>query len=155
MIRKYKPGDELFIGRIFNDAIFQIARDDYTAAQLEAWAKRPADPDYWKRRCLEKEPFVNEIDGKVVGFIELEPDGHIDCTYVDPAYARRGVMSELMDAVKREALTQRIPKLLAEVSITARGFFERHGFVHLKDNLFNVRGVSMLNYIMECILHGE
>jgi len=155
MIRRYQPGDEVFIGRIFHDAIFQLAKDDYSPAQLEAWAGPSVDPDRWKRRCLEKNPFVNEVDGKVAGFIELDPDGHIDCTYVDPAHAGRGVMSQLMDAVKEEAARQQMGGLAAEVSITARGFFERHGFVWVRDNIANVRGVSMVNYIMECRLNAE
>jgi putative acetyltransferase len=152
MIRRYQPGDHLFLGQIYYDAVHQLAAGDYTPAQLEAWASKPIGFDHWKTRCEIKQPFVKELDGRVIGFMELDGDGHIDCTYVDPAYARRGVMSEIMAEVKEEAQLLGVPKLFAEVSITARPFFERHGFHHVRDNFVTVRGETLMNYIMECPL---
>jgi len=154
MIRRYQPGDHLFIGQIYYDAVHQLAAADYTPGQLEAWASKPIGFDHWKTRCAIKQPFVKELDGRVVGFMELDGDGHIDCTYVDPAYSRRGVMSEIMEAVKREAKERGVPRLFAEVSITARPFFEKHGFIHVRDNLVPIRGETLANYIMECPLGG-
>jgi len=157
MIRKYKTGDEKFIAQIYHDAIYQLAAGDYSQAQLDAWANPPLDLDdvKHKHRCELKQPFVNERDGRVVGFMELDPDGHIDCVYVDPAYARLGVMSEIMKEVKHEAVRAGVTKLFAEVSKTARPFFEYHGFVWIRDNIVNVRGASLDNYIMECKITAE
>ena len=152
MVRRYQEGDHLFLGQIYHDAVHQLAAKDYTPAQLEAWASKPIGFEHWAKRAAIKQPFVKELDGRVVGFIELDSDGHVDCTYVDPAYARRGVMSELMSAVKAEARRQGAPKLFAEVSITARPFFEHHGFVHVRDNLVPIRGETLVNFIMECPL---
>ena len=155
MIRKYKTGDERYIARIYHDAIFQLAVGDYSQEQLQAWANPPVNCDHWRSRCETKKPFVKELDGHVVGFIELDPDGHIDCTYVDPAYSKQGVMSEIMCAIKKEAKQRNIRRLFAEVSKTARPFFERQGFVWIRDNVVNARGVSLENFIMECYLEAE
>jgi N-acetylglutamate synthase-like GNAT family acetyltransferase len=87
--------------------------------------------------------------------MELDPDGHIDCAYVDPAYARMGIMSEIMEEVKRVARQKNIPKLYAEVSKTARPFFEHHGFVWIRDHTVHIRGVSLKNYIMEYLIEAE
>ncbi|WP_367870255.1 GNAT family N-acetyltransferase [Luteolibacter sp. Populi] len=152
MTRRYQPGDHLAIGRIFHEAVHQLASNDYTPDQLLAWSNGDIDFGSWQQRCGRKRPFVKELDGRAVGFMELDPDGHIDCTYVDPAYARRGVMSEIMAAVKREARAKGIAKLFAEVSITARPFFARHGFRHVRDNEVHVRGETLTNFIMECHL---
>ena len=73
MIRKYKDGDHLSIGQIFHDAIYQLASEDYSGEQLDAWANPPINFDLWKDRCEKKKPFVNEIDGQVAGFIEFDP----------------------------------------------------------------------------------
>ena len=157
MIRKYKSGDEKYLAQIYHDAIYKLAANDYTKEQSDAWANPPLDTEHCrhKERCDAKQPFVNERDGRVIGFIELDPDGHIDCTYVDPAYARTGVMSEIMEVVKLEASRKNIPKLYAEVSKTARPFFEHHGFVWIRDITVNVRGVSLDNSVMEYLIETE
>ncbi|RYD39826.1 MAG: GNAT family N-acetyltransferase, partial [Verrucomicrobiaceae bacterium] len=83
MVRRYQPGDHPSIARIFHQAIHRLACRHYTPAQLHAWA---GEKD-WLTRCENKQPFVKIHDGKVVGFIELDPDGHIDCCFVDPGHA--------------------------------------------------------------------
>ncbi len=155
MIRRYKTGDEKSIARIYHDAIYQLAASDYTREQLNAWANPPVNCEHWEHRCKIKQPFVNEVEGRVVGFIELDPDGHIDCAFVDPAHSKVGIMSEIMEEIKRTARQRNIPRLFAEVSKTARHFFERHGFVFIRDNVVNVRGASLENFTMECSLDAE
>lgn len=152
MIRRYQNGDEIRIGAIFHEAIHELARADYTPEQLDAWGSRHTDADYWRKRCERKRPFVKVQDGNVVGFIELDPDGHIGCTYVDPAYAGKGVMTEIMGSVKAEAIKLGLTKLFAEVSKTARPFFQRNGFVWVRNNRVDIRGVSLDNFVMECDL---
>ncbi|MEL6815531.1 MAG: GNAT family N-acetyltransferase [Cyanobacteria bacterium J06598_3] len=159
MIRKYKPGDELMIGQIYHDAVHELTREDYTEEQRNAWAT-PIEGDdawaeKWRRRCDRKQPWVAVVDGKVAGFIEFEADGHIDCTYVSPVHAGKGHMSAIMERIFQEARWSNISRLYAEVSITARPFFERHGFRVVRDNPHKVRGVPILNYIMECWLHPD
>jgi putative acetyltransferase len=153
MVRRYQDGDHLSIGRIYHEAIHRLARRDYTVEQLTAWAGTKGDPEQWSRdwkaRCERKRPFVKEVDGKVAGFIELDPDGHIDCTFVDPDHAGQGVMNEIMAEVKREACLLGLPRLFAEVSITARGFFERQGFEWKRDNVAAIDGIELDNFIME------
>ena len=150
MIRRYRSGDHLAIAGICRNAIHRLAAKDYTASQLEAWCGTKTDEEAWRRRCELKQPFVKELNGRVAGFIELDPDGHIDCTYVDPDFARRGVMSEIMEAVKDEARALGLTRLFAEVSITARPFFEKHGFHHVQDNEVHIEGETLVNFIMEC-----
>ena len=159
MIRKYKPGDELTIGQVYYDAVHQLTREDYTEAQRNAWATTIEGDDAWaekwRRRCDRKQPWVAVVDGEVAGFIEFDADGHIDCTYVSPDYAGKGHMSAIMARIFQEARRSNLIRLYAEVSITARPFFERHGFRVVRDNPHEVRGVPILNYIMECWLHPD
>ena len=153
MVRRYQHGDHLAIGRIYHEAIHRLASRHYSIEQLNAWAGTKGDPDQWARdwqaRCERKQPFVKVLDGEVVGFIELEPDGHIDCTFVDPDHAGQGIMDEIMTGVKQHALLQGITRLFAEVSLTARKFFERQGFVWVRDNIATVNGTNLPNFIME------
>ena len=156
MIRKYQAGDELAIGRIYYDAVHQLTCDDYSEEQRNAWATPiESDPDWaekWRKRCELKQPWVAVVDDTVAGFIEFEADGHIDCTYVSPDHAGKGHMSAFMKRIFEEARQANLIRLYAEVSITARPFFERHGFRVVRENPHQVRGVPSLNYIMECWL---
>jgi len=160
IIRKYEPGDELTIGRVYYDAVHQLTRDDYTEEQRNAWATPMDEGDdawaeKWRSRCDRKQPWVAVVDGEVAGFIEFDADGHIDCTYVSPEHAGKGHMSAIMERIIQEAQRSNLILLYAEVSITARPFFERHGFRVVRDNPHEVRGVPILNYIMECWLHPD
>ena len=156
MIRKYQSGDELAIGRIYYDAVHQLTCDDYSEEQRNAWATPiESDPDWgekWRKRCELKQPWVAVVDDTVAGFIEFEADGHIDCTYVSPDHAGKGHMSAIMKRIFEEARQANLIRLYVEVSITARPFFERHGFRVVRENPHQVRGVPSLNYIMECWL---
>ena len=155
MIRRFRTGDEIAICQIFQRAIHELARADYTQEQLNAWASRHTEVDSWRQRCELKRPFVKELDGQVVGFIEFDPDGHVDCTYVDPSYAGRGIMTEVMETIKTEAIEMGLSKLFAEASKTARSFFERNGFVWVRDNRVTIDGISLENFIMECDLRDK
>jgi putative acetyltransferase len=54
-----------------------------------------------------------------------------------------------MAAVRSEAERLGASRLFAEVSVTARPFFERHGFVVLAEQQVVVRDVALVNYRME------
>ena len=153
IVRKWQLGEELRIGKIYHDAVHGLTGDHYSEQQRHAWAT-PIEGDAawaekWRKRCERKNPWVAVVDGEVVGFMEFDPDGHIDCTYVSPSHAGKGHMSAIMDRIFEEAHQTNLTRLYAEVSITARPFFERHGFRVVRDNPHEVRSVPILNYIME------
>ena len=87
-------------------------------------------------------------DGAVAGYIDLEPDGHIDHLYVHPDAAGRGVGASLIEAVVARARAAGIGRLHVEASETARSLFERLGFRVLHRRDFEVRGVAIHNYAM-------
>lgn len=88
----------------------------------------------------------------MAGFAELELNGHIDRMYVSADHQGQGVGSALMAALLAEAKRLQLVRLLAEVSITARAFFEAHGFVVLAPQEVTLRGAKFLNYRMERVV---
>lgn len=149
MIRGYQPGDHAAIAEIFTRAIHEIASRDYTPEQCQAWSEKNPNPDHWKRRCELKQPFVFVRDGRIAGFLELDPDGHIDCTYVHPDHQRRGVASALVRHAIDASLARGVPRLHVEASIGARPLFEKLGFTVLDRQTVTIRGVDLVNYRME------
>ena len=51
----------------------------------------------------------------IVGFVEFEPNGHIDCFYCHHKYIGCGVGSTLMESVYEIAIQKEIKRIFAEV----------------------------------------
>lgn len=149
MIRSYRDGDATDIGEVFFEAVHRLAAGAYSAEERHAWAPERRPPDFWVERCERKQPFVWEEQGRVRGFLELDPNGHIDCTYVHPSVANRGVGSALLEAAIERARELGLSRLWVEVSINARPFFEKHGFRVLRPNCVERAGVFLHNFVME------
>ena len=79
------------IASLFTEAVHEIDDAIYDKAQKNVWAPKPIDYKKWGDRLARTKPFIMLINNQVAGFIELEADGHIDCTYVSPQFQGRGV----------------------------------------------------------------
>ncbi len=54
-----------------------------------------------------------------------------------------------MESVYEIAIQKEIKRIFAEVSITARPFFEKQGFTVAEEQTVVLRGVKLINYKME------
>jgi N-acetylglutamate synthase-like GNAT family acetyltransferase len=134
---------------LFYDTVHGINIRDYSQEQVDAWAPKERDYEHWKERLSSRVTQVAEEDGVIAGFAEFEPSGHIDCFYCRQDFIGHGVGALLFKAIEARAKELGAVKLFAEVSITARPFFEKRGFQIIKEQEVNVRGISMKNYVME------
>jgi len=148
-IQSYSTAWAAEITDLFHQSVHAIDPSAYTLEQKEAWAPTPPDYVAWSQRLNEKRPFVAIIDGHVAGFIELDSDGHIDCTYTHPHYQGMGVASALYAHLLAEARLNNIERLYVEASFIAKPFFEHRGFVVIKENALQRNGVTLVNFIME------
>lgn len=149
MIRTYQHGDHVAIAAIFCRAVHEIACADYTPAQCLAWSDTKPNPEHWEKRCERKQPFVSVVDGEIAGFLELDPDGHIDCAYVNPDFQRRGIMTGLVQHAIELATAKNLPRLYVEASIGARCLFARLGFAVLTSQEVVIGDQTLVNYKME------
>jgi putative acetyltransferase len=149
LIRPLLPGEELALWPVFYASIHELAKADYSAEQLAAWAPAAVDQERWIERIRGIRPFVAEAGGAIAGYSDLQPTGYIDHFYVAPAWARRGVGSALMAHIDALAAERRLSRLFSNVSLTARPFFERFGFfVRTEQTVIN-SGVELRNFRME------
>jgi putative acetyltransferase len=88
-------------------------------------------------------------DGRLIGFTDIEADGHIHFLYVAPDARGQGVADVLLDAIEAVAVEARITRLYSEASEAARRFLIRRGFVVLHRRDFEVGGVPIHNYAVE------
>jgi putative acetyltransferase len=148
-VRRYRPEETEVLMRLFYDTVHSVNSRDYTPEQIAAWAPEAAlDLPTWQRRFAAKQPMVAVEGESLLGFVELDANGQIDCFYVHHEHQRAGVGTALMDAVVAEGRRRRLEHLLADVSITGRAFFTHHGFKVLREQLVELRGQKLRNYVM-------
>lgn len=151
-IRPYLPGEEARLRAIFHSAVHGLARRDYSAEQLHAWAPPEYDAALWAQRMRANQTLVAEVDGEPAAFTDLQPSGYIDMFFVAASHARRGVGGALLRHVIQLATERRILALHSDVSLTAEPFFARHGFKVETRNRVEVRGAVLANATMRKLL---
>lgn len=148
-IRQYTEGDAQDLASIYYHTIHTINCRDYSSEQLNAWAPISSlETAGWQKKWKKLIPLVALIKNKIVGFTEFEPNGHIDCFYVHHHYQGQGIGTALMREIEKKAKDLKLSSIYAEVSLTARSFFELKGFEVIKKQTINRRGVELVNFIM-------
>ncbi len=131
------------MAHVFHAAVHGAAARHYSPAQRAAWSPAPKPALFAGREADGRRVFIAE-DGHVVGFIELEPCGHIDCFYTHP----RGAGGPLFDALEAEARALGLTRLFVEASETAHPFFAARGFTTEARQTVKRAGVALTNYRM-------
>ncbi len=149
-IRQYKASDAQALASIFYNTIHNINIRDYSLEQINAWAPSSSlELKGWQQKWKKLRPLVALSKNIQVGFAEFEFDGHIDCFYVHHEFQNKGVASALMTAIEIKAKELNLPRIYAEVSITAKPFFEKKGFQVTKKQIVSIRGCQLTNFVME------
>jgi putative acetyltransferase len=148
-VRDWTESDLGPIARLYYETVRHVNAHDYRSAQIEAWAPEVFPESYWAERFIPYRVFVAQHAGRVAGFIEFDPGGHIDCLYVHHACQRAGVGRALMERIHHEAATADTARLHADVSITARPFFSSMGFAMLREQTRHYRGQDFAQFLME------
>lgn len=153
IVRPYQSSDASDLAKIYYHTIHEVNAKDYSEIQLDAWApKISLEAERWAEKFAKTKPLVAVIDATPVGFAEFEPNGHIDCFYCHHEWIGFGVGSALMGAIHAIAHDKKIVKIFAEVSITARPFFEKWGFIVTEQQVVSIKGIELTNFKMEKML---
>jgi putative acetyltransferase len=120
---------------IFATSIAELASEDYSEDQCEAWIAAAEDTKAFAKRLTDSITLIATLDGEPAGFASLKGADLIDMIYVDPEFARKGVGTALLDALSRLAAARGAKSLLADVSDTAKPLFERQGYIAERRNL--------------------
>ncbi|MEP7031347.1 MAG: GNAT family N-acetyltransferase [Pseudolabrys sp.] len=137
-LRPYLPDDAAVLREIFRDSIEDLTGDDYTPAQQDAWASTADDAKDFGKRLGSQLTLVATLEGSPAGFASLASGSKIDMLYVHPAAAGQGVAALLADALEKLAGGRGADKLIVDASDTARGFFEKRGYVAIQRNSITI-----------------
>lgn len=155
-LRAYQAADAAQLSELYFTSARRLGARRYSPEQVAAWAPAPIDPAVVNERANDGRTTLVAVDaqGAVLGYGDLEGDGHIDHLYCRPDAAGTGVATALLRALKDCAQARGMSRLYVEASELARGLFERNGFTTRRRRDFEVRGVAIHNYAMECLLSG-
>lgn len=148
-VRAYRPADAAQTLAVFISAITVTASADYSPEQIRAWARADErDVSVWHQAMTTRNSVVAVVDGEIAGFSDVDASGYIDMMFVSPQYARRGVASALLAHNEDVARASETERLTANVSLTARPFFDAHGFSVEAEQHPVMKGVQLTNYRM-------
>lgn len=147
-VRRFRRGESAQLFALFRHTVERINCRDYSPSQIAAWSSGSVDLSLWEQQFQSRFTVVAEGFGQVAGFADLELDGHLDRFYVHADHQRQGIGQKLLGEIEQEARRLNLPRIFTEASITARPFFERHGFVLLAQQEVHRRGETFINFRM-------
>jgi len=139
-LRPYLPAEAALLAAVFQASVEELAQDDYSSAQLAAWASQADDEAAFGARLAGALTLVALQDGAPVGFASLKENARIDMLYVYPDAAGQGVGSALCDALERLAGARGAKALSVEATDNAQPFFERRGYQAQRRNTVVIEG---------------
>lgn len=150
-IRAYEARDAACVARVYRASVETLGPRDYTPEQVAAWAGRAPDANGFHARLSDGRVVVVAADDadQVIGFVDLEADGHIDLLYCAPEAAGRGIALLLYATVEAIAREKGITRLYSEASEAALRFFLSRGFVKLHRRDLKIGDVAIHNYAVE------
>ena len=147
-LRPYLAVDTPVLAEIFRESVTELTADDYSEAQQQAWLAGLDDLESFAKRLGSQLTLIATLQGSPVGFASLAPGGKIDLLYVHPVAAGRGVGNMLADALEKLSAGRGAAKLIVDASDTARGFFEKRGYVAQQRNSISVGDEWLANTTM-------
>ena len=154
-LRPFLSEDTPVLAAIFVASIEELAEDDYSDAQREAWASAAEDEGKFGKRLAGQLTLVATVGGSPVGFVSLKGKDHLDLLYVHPGFARQGVATALCDALEKLACARGTTAVTVEASDTAEPFFVKRGYSGQQRNTVSIGDEWLTNTTMKKSLSGE
>ncbi|RYZ18748.1 MAG: GNAT family N-acetyltransferase [Chitinophagaceae bacterium] len=151
-IRRATAADAAALGALYRDTITHVNSRDYNAEQVAVWAGRAQRTESLLQRIEEQYFLVAEEDGQPTGFGSITAGGFLDMLFVHKDHQGKGIANALVDMLESYAVRHDALLLTAEVSITARPFFEKKGFEVVQEQQVTIDGVRLTNFKMRKFL---
>ena len=102
-IRKIRSGEERELWKFYYNTIHNVNIQDYDKDQIAAWAPDDFDAGSAIQKLREMDPFVGVLEGRIIGYADIQSDGYIDHFYCHHEFQGQGVGRALFAALEQEA----------------------------------------------------
>ena len=152
IIRQANENDIPVLAELFEDSVRQIAPEQYSPAQVAAWAASAANVESFGRFILESTTFIVETDDLMLGFGGVTKPGYLSSLYVRGGYNRQGVGSRLLTQILEYARTDNISRLYTKASEFSKPLFEKFAFKIYDEVDIERNDVVFHRYLMQRFL---
>ena len=139
-IRLSNDQDCAEIARVHRATIRHINSKDYPENIIKAWAGRTSAKRFRDSLLKGAKRWVAVDKDKIVGFVDHGKGDELWGLYVHKNYIGKGVGSKLLEIAEDSLKKQGAKNIKTESTITARPFYEKHGYKFIKKNLHPIFG---------------
>jgi putative acetyltransferase len=154
MIKKATKKDIPVLKKLFTETVLEVNRKDYSEEQTKDWASCGTELSKWENRLIQFNHYIYLKGTETVGFVAFNQQGFINSMFVSKDYQRSGIAQSLMNFTLQECKKNQVIKLTSEVSITAKPFFEKNGFVVIQKQNAKANQLTLVNYLMQLNLNS-
>jgi putative acetyltransferase len=148
-IRRYQPEDVDAVCELYRETTRVINGRDYTPEQVAVWVAYGFETAAWAQRLADTRTFLACDGDRLLGFAELEKNGHLAFFYCHHAHQREGVGRALNAVLEQEARDLGLSTLRTEVSVSAYPFFTAVGYITVERQVNMVEGAPAARFLME------
>jgi len=147
--RKATISDLQEMQEMYIETIQWTCKSDYSPLEIDAWVSGLNNVERWKKVIHAQFVLLALIKNKIVGYGTLKNGNYIDFFCVHKDFQRQRIADNVFAELEIEAKKENSTTITADVSKTAKPFFEKKGFI-IKAEQKNIRlGVELINYKME------
>ena len=139
----YKELQQLFV-----DTISSVCSKDYNAQQIKVWTESVENEQRWLNILTRQYVIVALRKNRIAGFCSLDNGDYIDLLYVHKDYQRQGIATKLYSFIENEARVNNTTIIDADVSKTAKSFFEQKGYKVVKSQKCRANQLELTNFVM-------
>lgn len=154
-LRPFRNDDVAGAIAVFRDTILHIASQDYDADQLRVWTQHADDVEGFRTRLSAGVSIVAVDEQGLVAFGQLYPADHINYLYCRQRGRGKGYAASILSHLETAATRPGVRVLYTEASLTARRFFERHGYTVVGDEVVVRHDVTLHRFKMQKSLVRE
>lgn len=153
LIRRAKIDDMPEVIRAHSVSIKELCSKDYTPEQIEKWSDVNYSKEIWKTSVINEFHYVIEVDGRIEGFchskVHDDSKGEIKGLYFTRVVQGKGLGRELFELAMKNLRGCGCKEFFIFATKTAKGFYEKMGFVEVESLNIQVRGSVLECYKME------
>ena len=149
IIRAALQSDAVELKNLFQNTVLAINRRDYSQAEVEDWASCGDDLSNMEN-MIKTHYFIVAVNqqSEIVGFSSITSQGYLHSMFVHKDFQGEGIATMLLNEIEQYAITNGIMRITSEVSLTARPFFEKKGYIVEEEQKRKANQLSLTNFWM-------
>jgi len=148
-IREAQQTDTIALKELFQNTVLAVNSKDYSQAEVEDWASCGDDLSNIEE-MIKTHYFIVAVNqqSQIVGFSSITSQGYLHSMFVHKDFQGKGIATMLLEEIERYAITAGIMRITSEVSLTARPFFEKKGYIVKEEQKRKANQLSLTNFWM-------